>query len=85
MTNQFIIKKGDHQGKVTVKPDSVSFLSDPATIIPNYALGISIISADADSLIDNKKTEVIGVKFENMLFGNYWHGGSALVNRPAKS
>jgi len=83
--NQFVIKKGDHQGKVTVRSDSVSFLSDPATIIPNYALGISIISADADSLIDNKKTEVIGVKFENMLFGNYWHGGSALVNRPALS
>ncbi|MCL4484011.1 MAG: DUF1735 domain-containing protein [Bacteroidetes bacterium] len=82
---QFVIKKGEHQGKVTVRPDSVSFLSDPATIIPNYALGIRIITADADSILENSRTEVIGVKFENMLFGNYWHGGSALVNRPAKS
>lgn len=82
---QFVIKKGDHQGKVTVRADSVSFLSDLATIIPNYALGISIIDADADSLIESKKTAVIGVKFENLLFGSYWHGGSALVNRPALS
>jgi hypothetical protein len=82
---QFVIKKGDHQGKVTVRPDSVAFLSDPATIIPTYALAIRIVTADADSILENNKTEVIGVKFENMLFGSYWHGGSALVNRPAKS
>lgn len=82
---QFVIKKGDHQGKITVRPDSVRFLSDPATIIPTYALGFKIITADADSILENNKTEVIGVKFENMLFGSYWHGGSALVNRPAKS
>lgn len=80
--SQFVIKKGEHQGKVTVNCDSASFLSDPATIIPNYALGFSIIDADADSVIQTRKTSVVGVKFENMLFGNYWHGGSALVNRP---
>jgi hypothetical protein len=84
-TTQFVIKKGEHQGKVTVRPDSVNFLSDPATIIPTYALGIRILTADADSILENSKTEVIGVKFENMLFGSYWHGGSALVNRPARS
>lgn len=79
---EFVIKKGDHQGKVTIRPDSINFLSDPATIIPTYALGIRIITADADSILENNETEVIGVKFENMLFGSYWHGGSALVNRP---
>jgi hypothetical protein len=80
---QFVIKKGEHQGKVTVWADSASFVADPATLIPTYALGISISEADADSLLENKRTEVIGVRYENMLFGNYWHGGSALVNRPA--
>lgn len=82
---QFVIKKGEHQGKVTIKPDSTLFLSDPATLVPTYAIGISILTADADSILANSRTEVIGVKYENMLFGNYWHGGSALVNRPAKS
>lgn len=84
-STQFVIKKGEHQGKITVTPDSASFLSDPATIIPTYALGIRILIADSDSILENSKTEVIGVKYENMLFGNYWHGGSALVNRPAKN
>lgn len=83
--NEMVIKKGEHQAKITVKPDSATFLSDPATIIPNYAIGIRILEADADSIIESKRTEVIGVKYENMLFGNYWHGGAAVVNRPGKA
>ena len=58
-------------------------MADAATINPTYALGIKVVSADADSLIYNKKTEVIGVKFENMLFGNYWHGGVTTVKDAA--
>ncbi len=84
-SSQFVIKKGEHQGKVTVRPDSTAFLSDAATLVPTYAIGIRILTADADSILQNNNTEVIGVKYENMLFGNYWHGGSALVNRPAKA
>jgi hypothetical protein len=80
---QFVIKEGDHTGKVTVKPDSVKFLSDPVTILPTYAIAIRIISADADSLLYSKKTAVIGVKFENMLFGSYWHGGVTTVKDAA--
>ncbi len=79
---QFIIKKGEHIGKITVNPDSVKFLSDAATINPTYAIGIRLISADADSLIYSKRTEVIGVKYENMLFGSYWHGGITTVKDP---
>jgi len=81
-STQFVIKQGEHQGKITVKPDSARFLADPATIVPTYALGIRIISADADSLISAKKTEIIGVKFESMFFGNYWHGGVTTVKDP---
>lgn len=81
-SSQFVIKKGNHNGIVVIRPDSVKFLADPATINPNYALGIRITSADADSLIYTKKTAIIGVKFENMLFGNYWHGGVTIVKDP---
>lgn len=35
---QFVIPKGDHTGVVTIKPDSLKFLADPATIAPVYAL-----------------------------------------------
>ena len=45
----------------------------------------SITTADADTILPNKTYTVIGLKYENMLFGNYWHGGSALVNRPGKA
>ncbi len=80
---QFVIKKGDHNGKVTVRPDSIKFLSDVATIVPTYALGIRVVSADADSLLYHKKTAVIAVKFENMLFGSYWHGGVTTIKDAA--
>jgi hypothetical protein len=82
-TSQFIIKKGDHTARITIRPDSAKFLSDAATINPTYAIGIRVISADADSLLFNRKTEVIGVKYENMLFGSYWHGGVTTVKDPS--
>ena len=82
-STQFVIKSGEHLGKITVKPDSARFLADAATINPTYAIGIRVLTADADSLIYNKRTEVIGVKFENMLFGNYWHGGVTTVKDAA--
>jgi hypothetical protein len=41
-----------------------------------------VTSADADSLIYNKRTAIIGVKFENMFFGNYWHGGVTTIKDP---
>jgi hypothetical protein len=84
-TSEMIIRKGEHQGKITVRPDSATFLADPATLAPTYAIGIRVLTADADSIIEPKRTEVIAVRYENMLFGNYWHGGSALVNRPGKA
>lgn len=82
-STQFVIKSGEHTGKITVKPDSTKFLADAATMNPTYAIGIRVLTADADSLIYNKRTEVIGVKFENMLFGNYWHGGVTVVKDAA--
>ncbi|MCX6327066.1 MAG: DUF1735 domain-containing protein [Bacteroidia bacterium] len=75
----FIISKGQNSGKVTITPDSALFLSDPKTLIPNYALPLLITQADADSIPVAKKYSVIALKYENMLFGNYWHGGVTIV------
>jgi hypothetical protein len=83
--NTMVIKKGEYSGTVTIRPDSVSFLNDSLnTMYATYALPFRITDADADSLIKNQRTNVVGVRFENMLFGNYWHGGVAVVNRPSK-
>lgn len=73
--SRIIIPKGDHLGKITVKVDSVKFLSDVSTLKAKYALPLKIVSADADSIPESMSTTVIGLHYENMLFGHYWHGG----------
>ena len=80
-----VIKAGQHMGSVVIKPDSATFLGDPATKVATYVLPFRITAADADTILALKRYAVIGLRYDNMLFGKYWHGGSALVNRPAKS
>lgn len=85
-SNTMVIKAGQHMGAVTITPDSTLFLKDSVkTINATYMLPFRITAADADSIVYNKKTNTLAVMFENMLFGNYWHGGVALVNRPGKA
>jgi hypothetical protein len=79
-TNTMVIKTGQHEGGVTIKPDSATFLNDSLkTMYATYVLPFRITAADADSIKYLKETNVVGVRFENMLFGNYWHGGAAKV------
>ncbi len=84
-TNVMVIKAGKHMGSVVIRPDSARFLGDPATKMATYVLPFMITAADADTILQPKRYAVIGLRYDNMLFGKYWHGGSALVNRPAKS
>lgn len=78
-SDAIIIPRGDHLGKVTLKVDSLKFVNDPLTLKANYAIPFKITRADADTVLDSKSTMVIGLKYENMLFGNYWHGGVTVV------
>jgi len=85
-TTTMVIKTGFHHGTVTIKADSARFLADSVkTMISTYVLPFKITAADADSILDNRKTNVVGTMFENMLFGNYWHGGAARIERPGKA
>lgn len=77
--SKIVIKTGQHSGSVVMKVDSAKFLADPNTLYANYAIPFSMISADADTILADKRTAVIGLKYENMLFGNYWHGGVTTV------
>jgi hypothetical protein len=77
--SKMVIKPGEHTGVVTMKADSAAFLADAATIIPTYAIGLRITSSDADTIPVSKNYEVIALKYENMLFGNYLHGGVTTV------
>ncbi len=81
-----VIKKGWYSGTVVIRPDSTNFLNDSLkTMYSTYVMPFRITAADADSIPYLKKTNLVGFRFENMLFGNYWHGGAALVNRPGKT
>jgi len=81
-TTNMVIKSGWHGGTVLIKADSTAFLTDSVnTIKSTYVLPFYITAADADSILEPKRFNIVGTKFENMLFGNYWHGGAALLNR----
>ena len=81
--NTMVIKAGQHMGSVVIQPDSVTFLNDSVnTVNATYVLPFRINSADADSVVNLKRTNTVAVMFENMLFGNYWHGGQTVINRP---
>ncbi len=74
------IRAGRHTGTITVQADSLAFLSDPnVSTAPYYALAFRIREADADIVLLSKSFAVIAVRYENMLFGNWWHGGVTTV------
>ncbi len=77
--NQITIMAGEHSGVITLAADSVNFLSDPATLKAKYVLPLLLTSAVMDSVIQPKKYTVIGLIYENMLFGNYYHGGVTTI------
>jgi hypothetical protein len=81
--SQIVIKSGQNSGSIVLKADSVNFLADAITLKANYAIGLNITSADADTILPLKRYTVVGLKYENMLFGNYWHGGVTTVKDAA--
>lgn len=76
------IPSGYHTGTVTITATD-AFINDSVNTCrkSTYVLPFRLTGADADSLLYAKRTNVVGTMFENKLFGNYWHGGAALVNR----
>jgi hypothetical protein len=78
-SSTMVIKSGQHTGVVTIKADSAKFLADAATSIPTYAIPFRITNADADTILQSKNYEVVALKYENMLFGYYLHGGVTTV------
>lgn len=82
-SNTMVIKSGQHYGSVTLKVDSSAFLADPAAIRATFALPFFLTTAEADSILEPLRYSVIGIKYENMLFGNYLHGGVTTVKDAA--
>jgi len=81
-SSAIVIPSGYHTGTVTITATD-AFINDSVNTCrkSTYVLPFRLTSADADSLLYAKRTNVVGTMFENQLFGFYWHGGAALVNR----
>ncbi len=80
---RMVVRAGRHTATVTVTADE-RFLADAnASSKPYYALAFRIEEADADVIPSEKSFAVIAVRYENMLFGNYWHGGATTVKNDA--
>jgi alpha-beta hydrolase superfamily lysophospholipase len=76
-----LVKK--YMGSVVLTIDSAKFVADPKALSANYAIPFLLTGADADTILKTKKSNVIGLIYENMLFGNYWHGGVTIVKDAA--
>ncbi len=77
-----LIKTGAHTGFIEIKVDSVKFLSDVSRLLPFSVIPLTITKADADLIYEGKESTAVGVRYENMLFGHYWHGGKTVVKDP---
>ena len=76
--SQMVIKEGKHVGTVVVRADSLAFVTDPKSMVATYVLPFRIDEAEADSVVKAKNFNVVAFKYENMLFGKYWHGGATV-------
>ena len=74
-----VIRKGTHLGVLRVKVDSAAFLSDPGRLYPKQVIPLVITDGNGTEIIKGRETTVIGVRYENMLFGNWYHGGYSEV------
>jgi hypothetical protein len=82
--SKMIVKAGMHTGTVTIKADSAAFLADPNTLKAQYVLPFLITgTSNIDSITTSKNYAVVGLRYENMLFGNWYHGGVTAVKDAA--
>ncbi len=73
------IRQGSHLGQIVIKIDSAKFLADASRTLPKYVIPLRLTDGNGTDLMADKATSVVGVRYENMLFGNYWHGGETIV------
>ncbi len=80
-----VIKKNTHLGKITVQMDSAAYLAGSASLVPDFVVPLTITSGNGLDIIAGYESTVIGVRYENMLFGNWYHGGKATLEDGSKT
>lgn len=69
------IPSGRHTATVSIHATD-AMLSDPNAYKPAYAIGVKILSADADEVVEGLDFSVIAVRCENRFYGNWSHHGT---------
>lgn len=75
-----LISKGSHLGQIRVKIDTAEFFKKDR-LLPYSVIPLRIIDGNGTEIMSDRSTSVIGVRYENMLFGSYWHGGKTIVEK----
>lgn len=70
-----VIRKGTHLGVINVDLDMDAFLADEGHLLPYSVIPLRITGTDGTGVISGFDWTVIGVRYENLLFGNWYHGG----------
>ena len=77
---QALIRKGTHLGRIKVKIDSAWFFADPQLLDSVLkVIPLMITDGNGTDIIEGREYSVIGVRYENTLFGNWYHGGAAVI------
>lgn len=75
-----VIRKGKHLGQIDVVLDSAAFFAQDH-LLPYAVIPLRIVKADGCDIMHGRETSVIGVRYEAMLFGNWYHGGRIEVEK----
>ncbi len=74
-SSRFTIPAGSLQGPITITIDTAKFVNDPLALQAKYVLPFRLIKTSADSILPKQNTQVLTLKYEHRLFGNYYHNG----------
>lgn len=69
-----VVKAGSHIGEIRVDLAS-SFIEDNSNSLPLYVIPLRITDAHGIEIMPGHESSVIGVRFECLFFGSWWHGG----------
>lgn len=78
--SKMVIEKGMNTAQVVITADESLLLADANFgIKPYYAIAFRIVDAQADTVLKDRSFEIIALKAENMLFGDWYHGGKSSI------
>lgn len=68
------VNAGRHTAVATIKATK-QMMEDPKSFAPYFAIGFQIVSGDCNEIVPEYSFEIMAVKCEHFLYGNWSHGG----------